>query len=52
MSIIFPVLLYNYTGALALYMCVSSLVAVIESRIVRARDRHNLMAAAAADAAS
>lgn len=52
MSIIFSVLLYNYTGALALYMCVSSLVAVIESRIVRARDRHNLMAAAAADAAS
>ncbi|MBL9088357.1 MAG: membrane protein insertase YidC [Planctomycetia bacterium] len=50
MSIIFSVLLYNYTGALALYMCVSSLVAVVESRIVRARDRHNLMAAAAADA--
>lgn len=50
MSIIFSVLLYNYTGALALYMCMSSLVAVIESRIVRARDRHNVMAAAAADA--
>ncbi len=49
MSILFSVLLYNYTGALALYMCVSSMVAVVESRIVRARDRHNLAAAAAAD---
>gem|GEM_PF-3587455 len=47
MSILFSILLYNYTGALALYMCVSSMVAVVESRIVRARDRHNLAAAAA-----
>src|SRR5205085_2263166 len=28
MSIIFPILLYNYTAALALYMCVSSTVAI------------------------
>lgn len=47
MSIIFSVLLYNYTAALALYMCVSSLVALIESRIVRARDRAESTAAPA-----
>lgn len=38
MAIIFPVLLYNYTAALALYMCCSSIIAIIESRIVRAKD--------------
>jgi YidC/Oxa1 family membrane protein insertase len=38
MAIIFPVLLYNYTAALALYMCCSSIIAIVESRIVRAKD--------------
>jgi YidC/Oxa1 family membrane protein insertase len=47
MSIIFSVLLYNYTAALALYMCMSSLVALIESRIVRAKDRAETLAASA-----
>ena len=47
MSIIFPILLYNYTAALALYMVVSSTVAIIESRIVRAKDRHDIERAAA-----
>ena len=37
-AIIFPVLLYNYTAALALYMCCSSTIAILESRIVRAKD--------------
>jgi len=38
MSIIFPVLLYNYTAALALYMVVSTIIAILESRVVRAKD--------------
>lgn len=46
MSIIFSILLYNYTAALALYMCMSSLVALVESRIVRAKDQQQVAAAA------
>ena len=46
MSIIFPVLLYNYTAALAIYMCVSSVIAIIEGRIVRAKDAHDQRVAA------
>jgi len=42
MAIIFPVLLYNYTAALALYMCCSSIIAIIESRIVRTKDAHDI----------
>ncbi|MHC5010150.1 MAG: RadC family protein [Planctomycetota bacterium] len=38
LPIIFAVILYNYTAALALYMVLSSVVAIIESRIVRAKD--------------
>jgi YidC/Oxa1 family membrane protein insertase len=41
MSIIFPVLLYNYTAALALYMVISTTIAILESRIVRAKDAHD-----------
>lgn len=46
MAIIFPVLLYNYTAALALYMCFSSIIAIIEGRIVRAKDAADIAAAA------
>ena len=46
MSILFPILLYNYTGALALYMVVSTTLAIIEGRIVRAIDQREMAAAA------
>lgn len=46
MPIIFAFILYNYTAALAIYMVFSSAFAIIESRIVRAKDE----AAEAADA--
>lgn len=42
MPIVFAVILYSYTAALALYMVVSSALAIIESRIVRAKDEHDL----------
>jgi YidC/Oxa1 family membrane protein insertase len=42
MMIIFPILLYNYTAALALYMITSSAVAIVESRLVRLKDAHDL----------
>jgi YidC/Oxa1 family membrane protein insertase len=42
MTIIFPILLYNYTAALALYMCVSSTVAIFESLVVRRHDAHHI----------
>lgn len=38
LPIIFAVILYNYTAALAIYMVLSSAVAIVESKIVRARD--------------
>ena len=38
MPIVFAVILYNYTAALALYMVLSSVVAIAESRIVRHKD--------------
>ena len=38
LPIVFAVILYNYTAALALYMVLSSAVAIIESKIVRAKD--------------
>ncbi|MDF1699725.1 MAG: YidC/Oxa1 family membrane protein insertase, partial [Planctomycetota bacterium] len=38
MPIIFAFILYNYTAALALYMVFSSGFAIIESKIVRAKD--------------
>jgi YidC/Oxa1 family membrane protein insertase len=38
MPIVFAVILYNYTAALALYMVLSSVVAIAESRIVRYKD--------------
>ena len=47
MAIIFPVLLYNYTAALALYMCISSIIAIVESRVVRAADARDAAAAVA-----
>jgi YidC/Oxa1 family membrane protein insertase len=46
--VVFAVLLYNYTAALSIYMVVSSLVAIVESTWVRAKDRHEVEAAAAA----
>jgi YidC/Oxa1 family membrane protein insertase len=46
LPIFFAVILYNYTAALSLYMVLSSLIAILESRIVKARDEQ-LMAAAA-----
>lgn len=39
LPIVFAVILYNYTAALALYMVLSSVVAIAESRIVRYKDR-------------
>jgi YidC/Oxa1 family membrane protein insertase len=48
MPIFFAVMLYNYTAALSLYMVFSSLVAIVESAWVRAKDRHEVEAAAAA----
>jgi YidC/Oxa1 family membrane protein insertase len=47
MPIFFAVMLYNYTAALSLYMVFSSLVAIVESAWVRAKDRHEVEAAAA-----
>jgi YidC/Oxa1 family membrane protein insertase len=38
LPIVFAVILYNYTAALALYMVLSSAVAILESKIVRAKD--------------
>jgi YidC/Oxa1 family membrane protein insertase len=38
LPIVFAVLLYEYTAALALYMVISSAIALIESRIVKRRD--------------
>jgi len=38
LPIVFAVILYNYTAALALYMVLSSVVAIAESRIVRHKD--------------
>ena len=38
LPIIFAVILYNYTAALALYMVISSAVAIVESKVVRAKD--------------
>ena len=38
LPIVFAVILYNYTAALALYMVLSSAVSIVESRIVRAKD--------------
>ena len=38
LPIVFAVILYNYTAALALYMVMSSSFAIIESKIVRAKD--------------
>src|SRR5262249_50071366 len=46
MTILFPILLYNYTGALALYMVCSTTVAIIEGRIVRAIDDREIAASA------
>ncbi|MFM8387148.1 MAG: membrane protein insertase YidC [Planctomycetia bacterium] len=47
MPILFAVLLYNYTAALSLYMVLSSLIAVIESHVVRRRDETEVAASAA-----
>lgn len=52
MMIIFPILLYNYTAALALYMIVSSGVAIVEARMVRIKDRHDQEKEAATYAAA
>ena len=38
MPILFAVILYSYTAALALYMVVSSALAIIESKVVKAKD--------------
>jgi len=38
LPIVFAFILYNYTAALAIYMVLSSTVAIIESKIVRAKD--------------
>jgi YidC/Oxa1 family membrane protein insertase len=38
LPVIFAVILYNYTAALSLYMVLSSVIAIVESRIVRSRD--------------
>jgi YidC/Oxa1 family membrane protein insertase len=45
MPILFAVILYSYTAALALYMVVSSAIALIESKIVRKRDELDIKAA-------
>jgi YidC/Oxa1 family membrane protein insertase len=44
MPILFAVILYSYTAALALYMVVSSCIALIESKIVKKRDEADLAA--------
>jgi len=46
LPIFFAVILYNYTAALSLYMVLSSLIAILESRIVKARDAESVAAAA------
>lgn len=38
LPIVFAVILYNYTAALALYMVFSSAMAIVESRLVRRKD--------------
>ena len=38
LPIIFAFILYNYTAALAIYMVLSSAVAIVESKIVRSKD--------------
>ncbi|MFV1958591.1 MAG: membrane protein insertase YidC [Planctomycetota bacterium] len=45
LPIVFAVILYNYTAALALYMVLSSAVSITESRIVKAKDAHATAAA-------
>ena len=50
LPIMFAVILYNYTAALAIYMVLSSAVAIIESKIVRAKDAEDEAAAEAAPA--
>jgi YidC/Oxa1 family membrane protein insertase len=45
MPVLFAVMLYNYTAALSIYMVFSSLVAIVESTWVRAKDRHEQAAA-------
>jgi len=47
LPIMFAVILYNYTAALAIYMVLSSAVAIIESKIVRAKDEEDEAADAA-----
>ncbi len=47
LPIIFAVILYNYTAALAIYMVLSSTVAIIESKIVRSKDDEDQAAPAA-----
>jgi YidC/Oxa1 family membrane protein insertase len=47
LPIIFAVILYNYTAALAIYMVLSSAVAIVESKIVRAKDEADEAAEAA-----
>jgi YidC/Oxa1 family membrane protein insertase len=44
LPIVFAVILYNYTAALALYMVLSSAVSIVESRIVRSRDAADVAA--------
>jgi YidC/Oxa1 family membrane protein insertase len=51
LPIIFAVILYNYTAALALYMVLSSAVGIAESRIVRFKDKDATEEAAQAAAA-
>ncbi len=46
MPIVFAVVLYNYTAALALYMIVSSALAIAESKIVKRRDAREIAVAA------
>jgi len=48
LPIIFAVILYNYTAALAIYMVLSSTVAIIESKIVRSKDEADEAATAPA----
>ena len=48
LPIFFAFILYNYTAALAIYMVLSSTVAIIESKIVRSRDAAALEESAAA----
>ena len=45
MPILFAVILYSYTAALSLYMVLSSVIALIESKIVRKKDDADIAAA-------